>query len=217
MPRPLLLHEALDLMRKAGIPVAEYRVARSLEEALKAAEELGYPVALKVSSRKAIHKTEYGALVLGIKTPEELREKYRELMERMKKLGVDVECIVVQKMAPSGGAEAFLGGIRDPVFGPVVALGAGGILVELYRDVAFMVAPVSREEADEALSATKFDKVLRGFRGLGPYDREALIDMAVKLSRLMEEDEKIKEIDLNPVFVYPRGALAVDARVVYED
>jgi len=217
VPRPLLLHEALDLVKRAGLPVADYRVVGSLEEALKAAEEIGYPVALKVSSRKAIHKTEYGALVLGINSPEELREKYRELMERMKRLGVDVEAVVVQKMAPKGGVEAFLGGLRDPVFGAIVAVGAGGILVELYKDVAFMVTPVDRDEVDEALSATRFDKVLKGFRGMGPFDRDALIDAAVKLAALMEEDEKIKEIDLNPVLVYPHGALIVDARVVYED
>jgi len=216
--RVLLLNEALDYVSRAGIPVSPYAYVRDVGEALRAAEKIGYPVVLKIVSSKAIHKSEVGGVILNIDSPEKLKKAVEDMIERMKKLDIPVEGFIVQKMAESGAIEGFVGVLRDPVFGPLVGFGAGGILVELYKDVVFDLAPTDKQYAMKLLeNETKFGKLLMGkYRGLGPYDYEGFAEVVEKVSRLAWEDKRLLELDLNPVLIYRDKVLVVDARVVLE-
>lgn len=219
MPRRvLLLNEALDYVSRAGVPVSPYAYVRGVGEALRAAEKIGYPVVLKIVSSKAIHKSEVGGVILNIDSPEKLKKAVEDMIERMKKLDIPVEGFIVQKMAESGAIEGFVGVLRDPVFGPLVGFGAGGILVELYKDVVFDLAPTDKQYAMKLLeNETKFGKLLMGkYRGLGPYDYEGFAEVVEKVSRLAWEDKRLLELDLNPVLIYRDKVLVVDARVVLE-
>jgi len=216
--RVLLLNEALDYVSRAGIPVLSYAYARGVDGVLKAAEEIGYPVALKIVSGKAIHKSEIGGVILDIDSPEKLKRAVEDMVERMEKLGIPVEGFIVQKMAEPGAIEGFVGVLRDPIFGPLVGFGAGGILVELYGDVVFDLAPTDKQYVIRLLEGeTRFGKLLMGkYRGLGPYDYEGFAEVVEKVSRLAWEDKRLLELDLNPVLIYRDKVLVVDARVVLE-
>ena len=213
----LNLNESLEFMNLYGIPLAPHHVVSTQEEAVKAADKLGYPVALKLVHDEASHKTDTGGVQLNLKNEDGLRSGWSEIASAAKKAGLSggLTCAVVQKMS-SQGWEMFLGAKRDVNFGPIVMVGSGGILAEVVRDVAVRVSPINREDAEEMLQETKAVKLLDGFRGSPPADKKALIDLLLLISGILLEHDDIVELDLNPVFVHPenQGLTIVDARIV---
>jgi acetyl-CoA synthetase (ADP-forming) len=215
--RKLLEHEALKLCELYGLPVPGYGLARSEEEAVELAERVGYPAVLKVVSPDISHKSDVGGVILGVRSAEEVRSSYRRILENVKARapGSRVYGVLVQRMAKPD-LEVIVGGIRDPVFGPVVMFGLGGVFVEVLKDVSFRVAPLSDADVDDMVREVRGYRVLEGFRGSPPRDLDALKKVILGVSRMMVEVGEIAELDLNPVILYPRGegALIVDARVI---
>ncbi len=217
-PRKLPEHEALGLVERYGlrVPRHTYVEARGLEGLVERVrgEGLRPPLALKVSDPGVLHKSDVGGVELGVDLGE-LGERAQVLLERVaQRLGRTPEGLLVQEMAPGGGVEFIVGGLRDGVFGPTVLVGAGGVLVELYGDVSLRVAPFTREEARVMVSEIKASRLLYGYRGMPQRDVEALLDAVMGVQRLLMEEPHVTEVDVNPVIVYEKGALAVDARVI---
>ena len=208
--------ESFEVLKAYKIPVASYAVVQDADGAVKAANKLGYPVALKVISKKVTHKTEVGGVVLGIDSAEALQAGFEKMQAKLKKAGVKADAVLVQTMA-GAGQQVIIGGKKDSQFGQTVVFGAGGIYVELLEDVAVRVAPITKADAYEMMAETKIFSALKGFRGRS-YDADAVADALVKVSKLMTDNQEISELDINPVVVMPDkgGAVAVDARIVLE-
>ncbi len=209
--RQPLLHEALDLLDLTGIPTVPWRMAGSLDKALEASEDLGFPVALKAVSPSLLHKSDKGGLALDVRDAESLRNEWR----RLQKVSDDIAGIVVQKMAPAS-RELVVGGKRDPSFGPVVLIGLGGIMVEVIKDVSMRLAPIDTEAAMEMLGELSGKRILGRFRGMREANLEAAARILVQVSLLMHHFPQIREMDLNPVSLDDegRGALALDVRLL---
>ncbi len=204
---------ALGMCALFGLPCAEWAVVEDLESALIAASLIGYPVALKALSPDILHKSDAGALVLGVGSRDALREEFPALLARVRERTGDIRGVLVQR-ALSGGREVILGGKRDPSFGPVVMFGLGGVYVEVFEDVAFRLAPLTPEDAETMISEVRASRLLRGVRGEPPADVEAVVESMLAVSRLLVECPEVAEIDVNPLLVFERGVAAVDARVV---
>jgi acetate---CoA ligase (ADP-forming) len=205
------------LLTAYGIPLAPAVVAQSVQEAVHAADNLGYPCVLKIASIDIPHKTEFGALRIGLENKEALQKAYDEMLQavKAKNPAANIEGVLVQKQLK--GTECFLGISRDEQLGPTLMMGLGGVLVEILADVAIRVPPISASEARRALENLKGAKVFSGVRGAAPADLDALAEMAARLSWLAYDlRNDIAEMDLNPVVVLPagEGAFAVDALLV---
>ncbi|MCD6349056.1 MAG: acetate--CoA ligase family protein [Candidatus Korarchaeota archaeon] len=211
----LLEYEAKSLIAHYGIPVTKIHLAKSEEGAVEAAKEIGFPVVLKIVSPDVLHKSDVGGVKVNLKNEEEVRAAYRSIIENVKQRAPNARImgILVQEFAPPG-LELIIGLIRDPQFGPTVMFGLGGIFVEVYKDVAFRVAPLSEEDADSMIREIKAYRLLTGFRGMEPVDVGALKDALIKAGQVGLEHEEIAEMDLNPVIAYPKGLKVVDARVI---
>ena len=183
------------------MPVVPERTARSADEAAAAATELGFPVVVKTASAGA-HKTESGGVALNLADDTEVRAA-------AERIGGDV---VVQRMV-RGGAELLAGAVQDPVFGPLVAFGPGGVFAELIGNAQFRLAPLTDIDARELVRDGKAGTLVRGYRGAPPADEDALVDLLLRLSQLAADHPEVAELDLNPVLALPGGAVAVDARV----
>ena len=214
----ILSYEATDrLLQAYGIPLAPAVMAQSAGEVVAAAEKLGYPCVLKVESVDIPHKTEFGALRLGLDNRDAVEKAYEEMIAsiRTRKPDARIEGVLVQKQIK--GVECLLGIARDEQLGPTLVMGLGGVFVEILADVAIRIPPISVAEARRALESLKGAKVFAGARGAPPADIDALADMAVRLSWLAHDlRDDIAELDLNPVVVLPKGqgAFVVDALLV---
>ena len=207
--RDPLLPEAFEALRAYGIPVAGYQAIHERKELVKAIEKVGKPVALKVVSSEVSHKSESGGVFLDMGDPSEAGKAF----EKIKRAGgKGFSGVLIQKMV-TDGMEVILGTKRDPSFGPVILFGLGGIYVELLRESSLRVAPISRSEAEEMISELNASAILKGVRGKKPLDTEALIECLLRLSQLMIDFPEIEGIDINPVIVQEKGAIAVDARI----
>ncbi len=211
-------YDAKQLLREWDIPTAEERLAHTEDEAAESALAIGYPVALKVNSPDILHKTEAGALRLGIDDESELRAAYREIMDNAAAYAPDalLDGALVSEMV-SGGTEVIVGVNYDAQLGPVLLYGMGGVLVEVMRDVALRVCPVSRLDAEEMVAQVRGSRLLRGFRGGPKADVAALVDTLVRVSEFAVHLEgKIEELDINPLVVMPEGegVRALDALVL---
>lgn len=217
LPETPTEYDAKRLLAEYGVSVTSERLCTSLAEALGAAEEIGYPVALKIMSPDIIHKTEAGIVSLNLKSEEELRNAYGRLLERARKAVPDanIQGVLIQEMV-SGGAECMIGVKRDPLFGPVVVAGLGGIYVEILQDLALRHAPVDRRTALAMLADLKGYPLLTGARGQSRLDIESLAETIVRISTLACNEENLQELDVNPIFVFEEGegVKAVDAVVV---
>jgi acyl-CoA synthetase (NDP forming) len=216
--RPTLTEpEAAQVMAAYGIPMAASRLVTDVEEAVAAAETLGYPLAMKIVSPDILHKTNVGGVVLNLTDADAVCESFPRLVEevRQRRPEARIEGVLVQRMAPPDGREVLIGMKRDEQFGVVVLAGLGGIFTEVVGDTALRVAPLTVDEALEMLRELRAYPVLAGARGQAASDLDALAQIIVAVSRLALDCPAIAELDLNPVFVYPagRGALAVDALV----
>ncbi len=208
---------ALSLCQAYGVPVAPWQLAADIEEAAQAAERLGYPVVLKILSAQVTHKSDVGGVALGLTDAAAVRKEGDAMLARVAERVPEARPrLMVQRMV-AGGLEVILGGKRDHSFGPVVMFGLGGIHVEVLDDVAFRVAPLSRVDAKEMIQEVRGKRLLGGVRGRPPADREALIQALLSLSRLMVENPRIEEVDINPLLLFEEGAAAVDARVCLRD
>jgi acyl-CoA synthetase (NDP forming) len=193
--------EARALLEAYGLPVVPERFAETPDEAAAAAAELGFPVVVKTAAAGA-HKTESGGVALNLADEAEVRVAAERIGGR----------VLVQPMI-RGGAELLAGAVQDPVFGPLVAFGAGGVFAELIGQAQFRLAPLTDIDARELVQDGKAGALVRGYRGAPPADSDALVDLLVRLSRLAADQPAVAELDLNPVLALPSGALAVDARV----
>lgn len=213
----LLTHEAFAVMSAYGIPVPRGGVARSEEEAVDIAERVGYPVAMKVVSPQILHKTDVGGVMLNLNCQEDVRKSYYTILSNVHKYAPHamVYGIYVQRMLEQG-KEFIVGMSRDPTWGPMLAFGLGGIYVNLVEDVAFRIAPITRSEALQMMSETKAYRLIQGFRGEPPLDLEAILDVILRLSQLSTDFPEITEVDINPLFAYRRGCVALDVKITIE-
>ena len=207
--------ESKELLQAAGIPTAAARLARTADEAEVLADELGYPAVLKVVSPEIAHKSDVGGVALNLADAGAVREGFARMVERVAAARPDarIEGVAVQRQAPAG-TEVIVGVTTDPQFGPVVMFGLGGVLVEVLRDVAFRVVPLAPRDARQMVREIQGFPLLQGYRGAPPADLTALEDLMLKVSAFVEAHPEVEELDLNPVFAYPDGVLAVDARVI---
>ncbi len=200
------------ILEEAGIPVAG-RMVEARDAAMIAAEEIGFPVVMKLVSPDVIHKTDVGVVLLDIEDAEQAGASYDLIMERARAAGAErIDGVVVQKLADPG-FELLVGATQDPVFGPVTMVGSGGRFVELHKDVWPGVGLLNKDNVRCMLRKTKAGRVIKGFRGPA-LDEDAAVDIATKVSRLMYEHPEIRELDLNPVILYPQGFCIVDARMI---
>jgi acetyltransferase len=172
-------------------------------------------VALKVQSAQILHKTEAGGIALGLGTDDEVRAAYDEVLANARRFAphAEIQGVLVQEMLRDG-VEVIIGMTKDPVFGPVMMFGLGGIFVEALRDVSFRIAPLTRRDAEEMIDEIRGHRVLEGMRGKPPADREALIDVILKVSQLVTDHRaEIEELDINPLVVFTKGAKAADALI----
>jgi len=201
--------EAYGFLKSCGLPAARFAVVNGPAEGLKAAEEIGYPVVLKIGDPGVIHKTEAGGVRIGIRTPAALKRALREMSRAS-----GAREFLIQETAPAG-TEVILGGRQDREFGPVILFGLGGIFVEVLRDVALRVAPVSAEEAGDMIRGIRGRALLEGFRGSPPCDTDSLAKYIEKLSLLLADHPEISNIDINPLILYGKGGggIIVDAKM----
>jgi len=200
-----------------GISVPQEGVATSAQDAAKLASFIGFPVVLKIVSPEILHKTEAGGVLVGVKNEADVKAGYATIIENAKKYDANATIVGVQVQQMVGeGQEVIIGAVTDPSFGKMIAFGLGGVLVEVLKDVTFRLAPVTRDEAASMLDGIQAAEVLRGVRGAEPVDREALITLVERVSRLVDDFPQISEMDLNPVFASPSGAVAADVRIVMD-
>jgi len=207
--------ESKQILDEAGIPVAKTQLARDAADAVSIADDVGYPVVLKIVSEDVTHKSDVGGVKVGIDSAENVTVAFDEIVAAVKKTQPDatIAGIAVQKMAPAG-TEVIIGVSKDPQFGPVVMFGLGGILVEVLKDVAFRIVPLEARDARQMIRELKGFPVLEGVRGQDPADLKALESLILQISQFIEAHPEIEELDLNPVFAYKDGCIAVDARIV---
>ncbi|MEM2868267.1 MAG: acetate--CoA ligase family protein [Candidatus Bathyarchaeia archaeon] len=207
--------EAKDLCAQYNIPVPNYRVALTPEEAIKTAREIGYPIAMKILSKDIIHKSDAGCVVLGVSNDEDVEKAFRLIVNNAVKFNPNAEIkgVLIEEMLPKG-IEVAIGAIRDAEFGPTIMFGLGGVFIEVMRDVTFRVAPITRSEAEEMIKDIKGYKILEGYRGQEPADIESILKMILGVSRLIVENDEISQLDLNPVIVWKKGGKVADAKIM---
>jgi acyl-CoA synthetase (NDP forming) len=208
--------EWMDVLRAYGIPMPRTLAARSADEAIAKARQIGYPVVMKVSSPRISHKTEVGGVILDLRTDAEVFHAYHTLESRARKHGFQrsMEGVLVQEMV-RGGQEVILGATLDPQFGHMVMFGLGGVFAEYLRDVAFRIAPISDVDAGELVRSVKAFPVLQGARGAAPSDIAFIEETAQRVSQLVSDFPEIASVDLNPFRAFEAGkkGVAVDARI----
>jgi acetyl-CoA synthetase len=217
--RTLTEREAKEVLALYGVPVVGERVAQNEDEAVNAAGSLGYPVVLKVESPDLPHKTEAGVVRLNLRSADEVRDAYQTIMARARAVTPPprIAGVLVQKMVPAG-IEMVVGARIDPLFGPLVVVGLGGILVELLQDTALAPAPVTHDEALALLAQLKGARLLDGFRGMPAVDRDRLADVISSVATFaVDHRAAIRELDVNPLICAGDNITAVDALIVPAD
>ncbi len=216
--RFVLEPEAVAILKQYGIPYPECAVAHSAAQAVSIAEKIGYPVVLKIVSPDVVHKSDAGGVVVGLGDAQAVTDGYGRMMDSVlsKAPGAKVEGALVCQQAPAG-VEAIVGAIEDSVFGPTVMFGLGGIFAEVLKDVTFRIVPLERRDAEEMIREIKGYPLLMGARGQKPCDVGALVDLLLAVSKMVWERGDVKELDLNPVRLYERGVLPLDARLLVKE
>ncbi len=205
-------YKSKSMLAKAGLPCGRFVLAATRADAEKAAAKFGFPVVMKIVSDQIIHKTEAGGIRLNIQNTAEAGAAYDAIMANAKKYDPKavLEGVLVCPMAPKG-VEVIVGALRDVQFGPVIMFGLGGIFVEIFKDVQFRMAPLSRKDAMELIRSIQALPMLEGARGQEPVNLEALADLLVKTGQFIAEHDEVKEIDLNPVLCFGGQVEALDA------
>jgi acyl-CoA synthetase (NDP forming) len=207
--------ESKALLAGLGIRTTQMRSAASREEAVAVSRDIGYPCVLKVASPDITHKSDAGGVKVGLADEAQVGDAYDAIMASCRAAHPEaaLEGVTVQDMAPPG-LEVIVGMATDPQFGPVLMFGLGGVWVEVLQDVSFKIAPLTRADARAALGEIRAARLLEGFRGSDPVDKAALEDILLRVSEFVAATPEVREMDLNPIFAYPDGAVAVDARVI---
>jgi acetyl-CoA synthetase (ADP-forming) len=215
--RHILGLEAFDILKAYGIPVVKTAFAKTVEEAISVAKEIGYPLVMKIVSPQISHKSDIGGIRLSLQNVAEVKAAYQDLMESIstKLPDASLEGVQLQPML-SGGREVIIGMVRDPTFGPMLMFGLGGVYVEILKDVRFEITPVDEREARKMITGIKTYPLLAGIRGAKPSDIGALVDTILRVSRLVCDFPEIEEFEINPAMVFEegKGVLAVDVRLV---
>ncbi|MFH1444961.1 MAG: acetate--CoA ligase family protein [Nanoarchaeota archaeon] len=203
--------KAYSLLKRYRIKVPDYAFCKDEKELEDAIKSIGFPMAMKVSGSNIIHKTEIDGIRLDIETGEDAKKSFQELIKIK-----DTEKVLVQKMIREG-YEIIVGGRKDPQFNKVIALGAGGIFTEFLKDVSFRVSPITKEDAESMVMEVRFsDLLLGGFRGQKPANKDAIVNTILTVSRILEANPKIKELDINPLFATHEDTFAADVRIILE-
>ena len=215
--KSLLETEAKVICKEYGIPVTRFELAKNEDEAAQFSDAIGYPVVLKIVSPDIIHKSDIGGVMLNLREAKEARNAYKQILSNVKKHNAKARIvgILVEEMAPAS-TEVIVGSTKDPQFGPALMFGLGGVFVEVLKDVTFRIAPISEEEALEMIEGVRAYPLLKGYRGSPPADINAIVEILLATSRLVMEHTEIRELDLNPIVVYEKGAKTVDARMILE-
>lgn len=215
----MLGDEATDVMESYGIPVSKIFLATTEDEAVSISKQIGYPVALKISSPRIAHKTDVGGVQIGLRNDNEVKKAYQQIMNKVTYYLPDapIHGMEVQNMVDDG-VEVIIGMSRDIQFGPLLVFGLGGIYVNLLEDVSFRLASTltNRETVQSMLTETKAYTLLKGYRGKKPADIDTLIDVVLRTARLVTDFEEIVEMDINPVRVHTKGATALDVKITLE-
>ena len=214
--KPLLEHQANRLLGAAGLPFPVYRHVTTARGAIDAAEEIGYPVALKIISEDVLHKSDIGCVKLGLNTSDAVACAFGEAIANARKFKRDARItgVLVSKMEESDGVEVIIGGLNDPTFGPTLMFGLGGVYVEVMQDVSFRVCPINPDDADQMIRELGGFPLLAGIRGRKPVNLESLRAALLNVSAFLIENPGIAQLDLNPVKVHERGLSVLDARVI---
>lgn len=210
--------EAKKLLEYYNIPVVKTLVAKTVDEAAALASQIGYPVVLKILSPQIIHKTEAGGVILDIGSEDELREVYDQIIQRAKEYNpkAEIRGVIVQHMVKKKGYEVILGAKMDPLFGPVILFGMGGIGVEFLKDVAIGLPPLNQTLARRIMEETKVYQLLKGYRNMPPANLKLLEETMVRFSQMLVDFPQLKEVDINPLFINENEAFALDARIVFD-
>ena len=210
--------ESFDILKAYGIPTVGTAITKTLEDTVKAAEEIGYPLVMKIVSPQISHKSDVGGIKLNLNNADDVKAAYEDMMENIpkKEPNATLEGVQLQKML-SGGKEVIIGMVQDPTFGPMMMFGLGGIYVEILKDVKFAIAPVNEEEAREMIAGIKTHELLEGTRGDKAMDTEAIADIILRISQLVTDFPEINEFEINPLMVFEEGALAVDMRLMLKE
>ena len=197
--------EAFELFRQYDLPVADYEIVTNFPECRKAAQRLGYPVALKNATSNILHKTEHGGVRLNLTSDASLRQAYKNM---------NAETYMVQKMAQSG-FELIIGAKWDPTFGQVIIFGMGGIYAELFKDISVRMAPVNEKSALKMINEIQGSAILKGYRGKPPYDLQAAAKCINRISQLLIDHPEIVNLDVNPLIAYEKGkgCVIVDTKI----
>jgi succinyl-CoA synthetase beta subunit len=205
-------YEGKLLAASLGIPCPPGHLVRDSEQAVERAEELGYPVVAKLCSPRILHKTEIGAVLLSLKTDEQVTEAVDHLLTLLETKD-DEGSVLIEKMV-SPGIESIVGLVTDPHLGPVVMAGLGGIYTELFQDVSFRLAPIEKAEAKRLVESLNGSQILHGYRGQAEVDLSALLKVIVTVSKIPLRLPQISQLDLNPLILHQHGLVAVDVKVV---
>jgi acyl-CoA synthetase (NDP forming) len=213
--RPLLETEAKELLREYGIPVPDFKLIKSEDEIVGLAKEINFPLVMKIVSPDILHKTDAGGVKVGIKDEKEAKAAYQDIIYKVKKYKKEAKIsgVIAYSMIPQE-TEIIIGMMKDPCFGPTIMFGLGGIFVEILKDISFRILPLEERDAEEMISEIKGYQILKGIRGETPKDVKSIRDVLMKISQLVMENPEIKEIDLNPVFVFEKALQVVDARII---
>lgn len=213
----LLETEAKAICMEYDIPVTVFKLAKTEKEAAEFSENIGFPVVLKIVSPEIIHKSDAGGVKVNLKNKNEVQNAYIKILENTKKYSSKARIygVLIQEMAPQS-TEVIVGAIKDPQFGQTLMFGLGGIFVELLKDVTFRIAPITREDAEEMITEVKAFPILKGYRNTPPTDISAIVEILLNTSKLVMDYPEIKELDLNPILAYKKGAKIVDARITLE-
>lgn len=211
-------YNSKNILKEYGLPSGEYALAKTKGEAVEIAEAYGYPLVMKIVSDKIIHKTEAKGIKLNVANKEEVEMYFDEIIQNGKEYNKEafIDGVIISPMVAKG-VEVIVGGLQDVQFGPVIMFGLGGIFVEIFKDVEFRMAPLIKSEAIEMIKSIKAYPMLTGFRGMEPVNIDALADVLVQTGNLINENRKIKEIDLNPVICFKKKVQVLDASIGYEE
>lgn len=203
------------VLRKYGIKVPGYALVNNAKEAVRAAKKLGFPLVMKVVSPQILHKTDVGGVKVGLENKKEVKKAFTDMYSRLsKKKGVQLKGILLEKMVPQG-IELIVGLQNDPQFGPVIMVGLGGVLTEIFRDVAFRMLPITIDDAKSMLAELKGSKILQGYRGSKPIDLNMLAKALVQIGKVgLDNASYFDSVDFNPIVVYPKSYFVVDAKII---
>ncbi len=210
--------EAKKFLECYNFPVVKTAVAQTADEAIRLAAQIGYPVVLKILSPQIIHKTEAGGVVLDLNNEAEVREAFDRIVQRAKQYNpnAEIQGVIVQKMIKRTGYEVIIGAKRDPLFGPVILFGMGGVGVELFKDFALGLPPLNQTLVRRMMEETKVYQLLKGYRNVPPANIKILEEVMVLFSQLLVDFPQLREVDINPLFINEQDALAIDARIVLD-